>query len=250
MYKEKNIIKTYIKNIDSIHIRWKIFKMILIIIVIIFAFMMLINRFEQKNNINNENPDINAIYKDNNIKENDKYNSKKTSMAVYKNKRKKIIQNIELNFHKIIETINNRYVYINADKTKIMIGSNLKEIQNDFYDVSFEVVDTNKETGLVEVRINKLWKNIESFDGNKLYEEEYVNEIIQVLNLLLFQDIDELQKEIIQKEVIKKYIEVKKPKQQAENKKIIYTQELLLKKYILKFGEEENKLLIIVKLRG
>ena len=240
----------YIKNKSSSYNKWRIFKAILVIIIAVFILMLPLKMFDTKGSIDNENLDVDAIYKESKKSEKDENNSKKINLSVYKSQREKLIENIKANATKIIQTIKNRYVYISQDKTKIVIGNNLKEVQNGFYDTSIEVLNNSKEKSLIEVRINKLWKTIESFDSDKLYEEEYVNEIIQVINLLLFQNIEELQENNFKNKIIKEYTQAKKPKQQAEENEIKFTQKMVLKKYILKFGEEKSQLLIMIKLRG
>lgn len=240
----------YIKNKGSSYNKWRIFKAILVIIIAVFILMLPLKIFDTEGSIDNENLDVDAIYKESKKSEKGENNSKKINLSVYKSQREKLIENIKANATKIIQTIKNRYVYISQDKTKIVIGNNLKEVQNGFYDTSIEVLNNSKEKSLIEVRINKLWKTIESFDSDKLYEEEYVNEIIQVINLLLFQNIEELQENNFKNKIIKEYTQAKKPKQQAEENEIKFTQKMVLKKYILKFGEEKSQLLIMIKLRG
>jgi len=75
----------------------------------------------------------------------------------------------------IDKNITNRKIII--DEEKIRIGENEKQIENGYYDLEI-FIKNNKS---IVIALNKLWKEFDK----KLYQEEYVNEIVSSINDIL-----------------------------------------------------------------
>lgn len=102
------------------------------------------------------------------------------------------------------ENIKDRCVF--KEDNYILIGENLKQLENGFYDIKFELNDKK-----LVVYVNKLWKN---FNEN-LYEEKYIDEIIST-----FQKIFEVEGEIgdIRECLKEEYINTKNEEENVNKK--------------------------------
>lgn len=165
----------------------------------------------------------------------------------------RVNKNRTINKEDIKEIVSDRYIKIvegDNDELSIKIGNNLKEIENDYYDISFHVYtenETNNGNDKFRVYINKLWKNMESTDMQLLYEEEYVKEIVNVFEKILYCKFSNNEKELIYQFITDNYDYVRN-KSHISNIDINNIQQKInIKGYVFKADSEENKLFIDVK---
>ncbi len=102
---------------------------------------------------------------------NKKRSSKESKNEIYK-------ETININTFEI----KNRIKLIKNNK--LYIGENLKELENDFYDIKISTLDSG-----LEVTLNKLWR----YEVNKEYiEDDYLIEIVdQIVELLGIENVKE-----------------------------------------------------------
>ena len=136
----------------------------------------------------------------------------------------------EIIFNTNIQEIKNRNTYV-KNTNEIYIGNTKKEIENGFYDIYI----TNKNN-TINIYINKLFKE---FKYDILYNEEYLDEILNYINNISNFEIDIFN---LKKDIIKYYLDIKNI-----HEKTIKTKEYKLDKYKFIFQEENNILKIDVK---
>lgn len=93
-------------------------------------------------------------------------------------KEKVVYRNIETNieFYKNnIDRLSNLFEdrYVIKDKDGLSIGKSKNELENGYYDIKLVIKEK-----YIEIYINKLFKE---FDNNIIYDEKYVNQIIEYI---------------------------------------------------------------------
>lgn len=116
---------------------------------------------------------------------------------------------------------------------KLLVGYNLKELENNFYDIKIENTDKG-----VELYLNKLW--YENY-GQDYIQDDYLAKICRELSKRLNIQYDTTQLEYVLYKYIKdNYLKVK------QNEKI---EKLLTDKLSLEFNQEESIAILIIRSR-
>lgn len=133
-------------------------------------------------------------------------NSKKEANINISNGQMKNEQNISIErIDSIVkENIKDRSVF--KEDNYILIGENIKQLENGFYDIKFEL-----DNEMVIVYVNKLWKD---FNEN-LYEEKYIDEVITAFQKI-FDVEDDLGK--LREDLKEEYINTKNEKENVNGK--------------------------------
>lgn len=102
-----------------------------------------------------------------------------------------------------VENFNDRETLTKSEenKVKLLIGNSKKELENNFYDIKIEV-----DNG-IDIYINKLWKT--KLNSN-FCEEEYVSEVVDLLNECFYLNLDLAYKNKLKQSIMDNYIRIKK----------------------------------------
>lgn len=139
-------------------------------------------------------------------KHNDEKDNKKN--IIFSDKKNKIKK---LDYNKIEENINKRYNISDReillkkyeDKYELLVGNNINELENYYYDFCIEYIK-NKD---VNIYINKLWK---IKINENLYNENYIYEMIDLVNNVLAIKLSEKEAAKLSEIIIKNYTNLKR----------------------------------------
>ncbi|MEG2646247.1 MAG: hypothetical protein RSA08_04385 [Clostridia bacterium] len=140
-----------------------------------------------------------------------------------------MLENIEI----VNDYIKNRYILIDGQVLKI--GKNIKEIDNDYYDIKIEAGDS------LNIWFNKLFKDIKT-DTN--LDIEYYNEILG-----LIEKIFKIKDDNFKKTIQNTYVALRNPKNIDEISNKIKLDNMKLDKKEVSFKIEKNMLLVTIERR-
>lgn len=130
-----------------------------------------------------------------------------------------------------------------SNELKLLVGNNQKELENDFFDIKIKMTNVI-ETGDISItmEINKLWKEL--INSMEMYEEQYINEFLDLLDRLFLKKMTPEQREALYNYVVEQYLLVKNNNGEGQEPKDYKDGDIELRNV-----SENNLLILDVRIR-
>lgn len=169
-------------------------------------------------------------------------NPNNTSLKFHENK---ILENYKIKFSEqqflfsINEIIKDRYILQNKECYELVIGKNMKEVENNYFDIKFYI-----EKNSLKILVNKLFKNYFSIQNSIILEDSYLSEFIDLIIYLTNLSSNENNKYILNNIIRENYINIRNVEsvEKIENKNLDMC--ISLENFDIKLEKEDNMLKI------
>lgn len=147
---------------------------------------------------------------------------------------------LKFNESNIDKKVKDRYVRIDNAKNIIIIGKSIKEIENDYFDVSIRAIND-----YAKVSINKLFKDVK-LNQNQKIDEIYLNEIVDLINDSFKLNLKESELKILFNYIKEEYLKLRDVENVDNIEEKTRDKEINILNYNIKIKTEENMLCLYI----
>jgi hypothetical protein len=147
---------------------------------------------------------------------------------------------LKFNESNIYKKVKDRCVKIDDAKNIIIIGKNIKEIENDYFDISIRATDD-----YAKVSINKLFKDI-NLNQNQKIDEIYLNEIFDLINDSFKLNLKESEFKTLFNYIKESYLKIRDVENVDNIEEKTKDKEINILNYNIKIKIEENMLCLYI----